>query len=518
MISRMALPKKTIYIAFSTLVSRVFGFGRELLMMRFLGVGVIADAFIAAFTIPNSLRKIFAEGALNAALLPTLVTVKRVKSVHEMCAIVTLVFLIVQAFLLLFCFFTQYYADVVVWVTVPGFNQAQTEYARIFTKTLIFFINFVSAAAIFTVALQVMNHFEVPAQSQTVLNILMIFELLFCMYFRISVTLFSYLILFNGLILVLMHWIAYRAVGLKWVMPSRETFKDFFVVGKKFLPCLITIGSVEISLIIDRQMASFLPVGSVSLLYYAQGILRLPLSVFAIAFPTTFLPYISRVAQYAPRRLSYYLLEISKLVTWATLPVALLMSVFSYKMFYTVMLSENFPIESVVIAAHLLVAFSSGLLFFSFNRIAQNLFYALHDTMTPTLITCMGALCNTIFNYLLMKIWGVLGIVIATSVAAAFQSILLVWALGRYHHVTFLWRAWAISLGRTLVHVFFLSIVLYLIYHVLYTTMLQKAGKWATFFVEGKGLWLWVIPMCALVSALYYITRKKFGIRICFLD
>src|SRR5581483_10401125 len=116
-----------------------------------------------------------------------------------------------------------------------------------------------------------------------------------------------------------------------------------------FFPCMITMGALEVNLLIDSMLASFLPAGAFSLFDYASGFFRIPLGVFAVAFSTILLSHFSRVSTYAPKRLSFYLLESTKFVFWVTIPVSIIMCFFSHKFFATLALYSGKLMPSQVL-------------------------------------------------------------------------------------------------------------------------------------------------------------------------
>jgi putative peptidoglycan lipid II flippase len=515
---RRFILKKTIQMSISTLISRCLGLIREILLARFLGAGAAADAFNTAFMLPNTLRKIFAEGALTAALSPTLVMLLRKEGKHNANALTTLTFVIIQGILIVLCILISLFAPAIVWLSAPGFSPEQIVRTTGLARVLIFFIIFASASALLASALQAAQRFFVPANSQVLMNLLFIAQLGLALYYKLPLVFLAWSILFDGIVLVLAHVIAYKTAGLAFERPTPETRAWFSQVMKKFIPCLITAGSMEISLVIDRMMASYLPEGSISLLSYSSAFLRVPLGVFIGGFATILLPRLAHVNIYAPRRLGYYFTESIKLTAWVIIPSMLLMIAFSYKIFSTFLLSKNFTIHDAIQASRLLNAFSVGLFFFALNKIAINVFYALHDTLTPTIITLVGTLCNTGLNYLFMKTYGAEGIAFATSCAAAVQAVFLVGVLHRRYKITLYTKSLRVFSIRALAQTIVFSLFFVASYSIFYSVINRLPARYVHFLLEKVGFWLWVGPLCATLGALMYMTRKRYGIRIYFLD
>ena len=153
----------------------------------------------------------------------------------------------------------------------------------------------------------------------------------------------------------------------------------------KFLLCLPSVSLMEIALFIDTSFASLLAPGSISLIFYANRFVGIPLGVFAVDFLLFYFP-IFHACIFNPKRLHFYLLESTKFIFWITIPVALLMAFFSEEIFSTIFLSKKFTLTQVQEAGTILRAFLLGLFFFSLNKILLNIFYAMHAAWIPALL------------------------------------------------------------------------------------------------------------------------------------
>lgn len=514
---RKSVLRNTLQMGFSTMMSKFFGFFREVLLVRFLGVGAVADAYNIAFNLPNTLRRIFAEGALHAALTPTVVSVFRKDGKIKVNELITFTLFISQIILLFICCLMNFYADKIVWISAPGFSSSKQMCAISLTKIFVFLVLFVSAASVLASALMALQRFFVPANATIITNLLLIAQLLICLRFNLSVIEFAYFVLFDFFVSFILHLIAYFYNGLSFSWPKFGTRENFFKVLKKFIPSMLATGSTEISFMIDRAMASFLPTGSISLFSWTSTIFRIPLGIFASAFATILLPNMSHIAIYAPRRLSFYLHEALKVFAWVTIPLSILMALLSYKLFYTIYLSDNFTVEIVLKASKLLIVFSAALFFFSINKVLVNLFYAMHNTSKPAIIALLGAFLNTILNFFLMQILGVFGIALSTSIAAVFQTIILLYTLHKWYGVTIYFKHFSIFLIKMLVQMAFFGLLLSIGYFLIHKLILMLPVKLMIFFLAKIGFWFWFAPLCFVIGLLMYITRKKFGLHFYFL-
>lgn len=510
---------KTLQFGGWTLVSRFLAIFRESLQGFFLGAGASSDAFITAFKIPNSLRKIFAEGALSAAFVPTLVQVVRQRDSKQASSLIVLACLFFEGLVLLLCGLMMWKAEYTLSLIAPGFSHEQIVLGVPLLRILMPFIFFLSTSALLAGALQSVDHFFVPAFSPVLLNIAYISGLLFCIYGGYDVTYLCFFILFGGLVQLIAHIVAYLSLGFSFVGIDRSTWQNFIPVLSKFLLGSLSMSIVEINLFIDTSFASYLPEGSISLIYLANRFMGIPLGVFAVAFSTILLPHLSRVSVYAPKRLSFYLLEATKLVAWVTLPVTLGMCFFSERIFYTLFLSKKFVAAQVVEASHILIVFLIGLFFFSLNKILLNMYYALHVAWIPALISIIATLVNITLNWFFMGVWHATGLALATTVSSIVQTFFFLWFLKR----KFNFSLYVVPFMR-----FLLGYVVQLTIIATFFLVSYYGGMWfikawlppelAHFLLDRIGFWMWVMPLCGASALLIVLTRKFFNLRLYFLD
>lgn len=514
--SRRSLIQNTLKIGSSTILSKILGVIRDILMIRFLGVSAASDAFNAAFRLPNSLRRIFAEGALSAAFIPTMIRVVKDEGQVAASRLITRMLWIVEGIVALVCLLIMIFAQQVIAVMAPGFTETQAAYAVPFLRVLIFFLFFISSSALFGGALQAIHRFFIPSFAQVVLNGVLIIGLLACIFFKLPVITFAWIIVVGGFITLLLHIVAYMRHQFSFERSDIATKREVRQVLTKFLPCIISLGMVDVSLIIDQQFASFFPVGSITLWNNASSFMRLPLSIGIVSFTTVLLPHLSRVGTYAPRRLSYYLFESLKAVIWVVVPIILIMSFFAQDIFMTLFMAENYSYTHVLQAKTLLIILLVGLFFFSINRIMVNMFYALHETFLPTLVTIGGTVLNTVLNFVAMYWGGINGIAWATVFAAFVQSIAFLILLRYRFNFAFYGKQLALFARNAFVQMGILLSGLYLLFRLGYFLMQKLPEPFSVFFTYKIGFWLWVGPLCGLFALVYFLTRRYFGIKLYF--
>jgi putative peptidoglycan lipid II flippase len=205
------------------------------------------------------------------------------------------------------------------------------------------------------------------------------------------------------------------------------------------------------------------------------------------------------------------------MILWISLPAALLMGFFSYDIFYTTYYSPKFTLYDVQQVSILLQAFLFGLIFFSLNKILMNIYYALHSTVIPTIISLIAVGVNIALNYLLMNTLGALGLVIATSLAALFQTALFL-AVLRYHfnlkiYINVLYRFLVGYLTQLIV----IGVLFYALYFAITRGIVTSLPNYSQFLLHSFVMWLWVAPLCMAMIIMLYATRRLFGIKVHFL-
>ncbi len=515
MFTRKSIIQKTVQVGGSTLISRFLGIIREILMIRYMGASALSDAFITAWKVPNSLRKIFAEGALSAAFVPTIVQTVRKEGRKAVNGLMSLGFLVFEGVVLILCAVAMANTQFFIFFIAPGFSQEQIIASSTFLYILMPFIFLISTSALLAGPLQAIGHFAVSAFGPVFLNIIYILGLIVCLVFELPITTLCWFIMLGGVVQLLAHIAVYINYDFGVGKFNKADLKKFGWVLLRFIPCLVSMSVMEIGLFIDTSFASLLSKGSVSLIYYANRFMGIPLGVFAVALSTILLPHFSRISSYAPQRLGFYVLEATKLVWWVTIPVMLAMMLFSQKLFMTLFLSDKFSIMQAHEAGNILIASLIGLFFFAINKILSNVYYALHHTVIPALIAVGSVGTNILLNWLLIDHLQAVGLALATTAAAILQTIFLYGILSHYLKL----NVYPQQLGRFFVHytiqLAFIGVGFVALYQGIYYLMHSFMPVCLT---ESMCLWFWVLPLCMLFMLTIYATRSLFGIRILFLE
>jgi putative peptidoglycan lipid II flippase len=508
--------KKTFQYSIFTFLSRILGIVREVLITRFFGVGALSDAFIMSFRLPNFFRHVFAEGAMSASFVPAFVkTVKEGKK-DEASGLLTLGFLFFEGIIFLMYIFVFFKTELVIRAIAPGFSEEQIHYAIPFLRILFPFLFIVSSSTLMACALQSVNCFAVPAFGPALWNIIYVASLVIALHWHFSANFVCYGILAGGFMWLLMNTFFYLKYGFHIGRVTANSFKLFRNVLSKFLPCLFGVSIVELNLFVGSMIASFLPKGSVTLLYLASRFMNIPLGVFAVALQNILLAHFSRVVLYAPKRLNFYILEATKLVTWVLLPATLFLMFVSEPLFSTILLAKTSDPSLASQGAGLLITYSLGLLFLSLNKILLSIFYSMKDTKSTTIASAVSAVANAGGDFIGIYLFGAYGIAGAATISGILMSCMCFYFLKKKHKFHFYTLNYLNFLWKYIIQLFIASAAFLTVYY--FIIFMLKNSKFYNFFTASLGYWI-IVPILASCAVLFlFFTRRMFGVKLHFLN
>jgi putative peptidoglycan lipid II flippase len=280
----------------ATMLSRVFGFIRDVVVAAFFGTSAAADAFFVAFRIPNLLRRLLGEGSLTVAFVPVFTQYLTQKSKEEAAELANVVFTVLSIILVFVSLLGVIFSPWIVMAMAPGFADTPDQFAlAVYLNRIMFpYIFFISLVALCMGILNSLRHFAAPALSPVTLNISMIAAtLLLHPYFSEPIFALAIGVMVGGVTQLAMQWPFLVKMGIRLKPNFNFRHPGLRQIGYLLLPTLIGSGIYQINILIGTILASLLPKGSVSYLYYADRIVELPLGVFAIAIGTAALPSLS---------------------------------------------------------------------------------------------------------------------------------------------------------------------------------------------------------------------------------
>lgn len=423
-------------VGFWTTLSRVLGFLRDLIIALFLGAGMGADAFFVAFRIPNLLRRLFAEGALSAAFIPTFVESLQLDGRAEAERLARVTFTFASIVLAAVAIAGIVFSPWVVWIIAPGFSDVPEKFQiTVFLNRIMFpYIFFISLVALASGVLNSLGHFAAPAAAPVILNLCMIFSVvLFSRKYNVE----PYLALAWGVVAAGVFQLALQVPFLSSngirIRPDFH-FKNPRLkrIGLLFLPAALGGAVYQINVMIGTILASLLPMGSVSYLYYADRVVELPLGMFAIAVGTAVLPSMSRLAANGDmaalrNSVSYSL----RFIAFFTIPASAALIVLQIPIIASLFQRGRFTLLDTHQTAVALLWYTVGLWAFSGLKVVTQAFYSLKDTRTPVWVSVGAVVTNTAAGLLLMGPMKHGGLALATSIAAAFNFLVLFAILAR---------------------------------------------------------------------------------------
>ena len=423
----MNIVKSTGTFGFFTIISRLLGYLRDILIAVFLGTGVLADAFFVAFRIPNTFRRLFSEGTFNAAFVPSYSSeIEKGKKKSNDFANNIFNFLFLALFFLVLI--VQIFMPAFVSMIAPGFvdNFDKMNLAIYLTRITFPFLLFICIASFFAAILNSHNKFAAAAAAPIILNIVLIIILLFSKSIGDELVYYlSYGVSFAGLLQLLF---LYKLVGkfyslkLNFKIKPDKKVKIFF---KKLLPSIFASGVTQINILVGTIIASF-QASAVSYLYYADRIYQINLAIAGIAIGVVILPQLSKHIQ--SKKKNKILLIQNKaleLSLFLSIPASIALFVGSEHITSALFGYGSFSEVAVQNSAKALYFFALGLPAFSLIKIFSSFFFANHNTKTPFYISLFSVALNIVISVYYFKEIGFIIIPIATSISSWINGILL---------------------------------------------------------------------------------------------
>ncbi len=423
----MNLVKSTGTFGFYTIISRLLGYLRDVLIAIFLGTSFLADAFFVAFRIPNTFRRLFAEGTFNAAFVPSY-TSELVKSKSKSKIFVNEIFNLLFLGLFFLVLIIEIFMPAFVSLIAPGFvkNTEKIELVINLTRITFPFLIFVSLSSFFAAILNSHNKFAVASAAPIILNLVLIGILFFGNYLNDELIYYlSYGVSIAGLLQLIF---LYKFVKKFYVIKFNFKFKinnkvKFFF--KKLLPSIFSSGVTQINILVGTIIASF-QASAVSYLYYADRIYQINLAIAGIAIGVVILPQLSKHI-YLKRKNKILQIQNKalELSMFLSLPASVALSIGSEEIISALFGYGSFTEEAVTNSAKALYYFGLGLPAFALIKVFSTFFFANHDTKTPFYISLISVILNILISIYYFKSIGFIIIPIATTISSWFNSILL---------------------------------------------------------------------------------------------
>ena len=499
----MNLLSSTTVFSFYTMLSRVLGYLRDFLIAIFLGTSIYADAFFVAFRLPNTFRRLFAEGTFNAAFIPSY-TSEKIKSKAQGKRFADEVLTLLTLGLLTIVLIVEIFTPYLVYLIAPGFIEDNVKFnlAVDLTRITFPFLAFVSLSSFFAGILNSNNKFAAAAAAPIILNIILISSLIISYYLELDFSKqLSYGVTLAGLIQLL--FLVY--VTLKYYKPDlvlnlklSSKVKFFF---RKLLPSILSSGVTQINILVGTIIASFQS-GAVSYLYYADRVYQINLAIAGIAVGTVSLPVLSKAFKTKNlKKISNIQNKSFELSLLLSVPASFGLILASEEIVNALFGYGSFSKDDVALTAEALKYFGFGVPAFALVKILSNFYFARDNTKTPFYISMFIVILNILISVSFFSKIGFIIIPIATSIST--------W-IGVFIYLYLLNLKKALLLKNQLIYNFIKILISTILMSLILLFALDSYANYLEYFYKYKALYL--ISIVSFVGILYLLSCYLLGI------
>ncbi len=512
--SEQGLALKTSVVSGMTLISRILGLVRDVVFARFFGASMVMDAFLVAQRIPNMLRRFFAEGAFSAGFVPVMA---RYREKHDHTEARELVDAFAGTFgivLFVVTLLGVIAAPLLVLVVAPGFvgGGGDFDLAALMLRFTFPYLFFVSLTAFAGGILNTYGRFGVPAFTPVILNVVLIAAAVWLSpLLEEPIMALAYAVFVAGLCQLLFQLPFLAKIGVfprpRW-RPHHPGVRRAF---RLMVPAIFGSSVAQINVLVGGIIASMLPVGSISYLYYSDRLMEFPLGLFGIALATVTLPYLSRLWANEERQAFSQTLDWSmRLAMLIAVPAAVGLVILSGPLVATLFHGGEFDLHAVNMTVLALRAYAIGLVGFSFTKILAPAFFAREDTKTPVRIGLVALAVNLVLG--IASAWYLtatgfagphVGLAVATSLAAILNAVLLYRGL-RQAAVIQHANGWPVLMGRVVVANVAMAAVLLQMY--------RPLSWWIAAGSLDRAAWLGVSVIAG--AGVYFALLLLLGVRV----
>jgi putative peptidoglycan lipid II flippase len=438
----MSLIKHTSTIAGFTVLSRILGFVRDMLLARVLGAGLAADAYQLAFTLPNTFRRLFAEGAFSVAFVPMYSRKLAADNGEaEAARFADDVLSVFVWILLIFSAVAMIAMPFIVWGLAAEYQNVAGKFElTVFLSRVTFpYLAFISVVAMLSGLLNARSRFAPGAIAPILFNMTLIGGIIAGYYLRGAsdddrtvVTILSVAVALSGFVQMVYLWWAVRRAGLKLQLRKPVFSPEVKKLGMIILPATFGAGIYQISQFVDTFFATSLPQGSLTLLKMADRLNQMPLGIVGIALGTAILPMLSRHIQSDDKAQAQKLqTQAMEMATLLTLPAAAALAICAPAFVNAFFVGGKFRPEDGVIMSQIVVALVAGLPAYVIVKILNPGFFARSDTRTPVYTALASLIFNIALNIVIIQYYGIVGLAAATACSATLNCVLLYIVLHR---------------------------------------------------------------------------------------
>ncbi|QCI18870.1 murein biosynthesis integral membrane protein MurJ [Buchnera aphidicola] len=463
----MNLLKSLFSLSFMTLISRILGFFRDLVIAHIFGVSIYTDAFFVAFKIPNLLRRLFFEGAFSQSFIPVLIYYKSNKKIQDVKDFIGSLLGLIIIFLSILIILGIIFSQDLIKFSAPGFTKSIQKFqiACTLLKIMFPYILLVSMSSLYSSILNSWNYFSVPAFASSILNItIIIFSIFLNSFFKVPILILAWSVIIGGMIQLIYQFPYLLRINM--LITPNFYFKNIGLlkVLKKIGPSLIGASANQISLIFNTIFTSLLSSGSISWMYYADRLIEFPIGILGVSLSTVLFTYLSK--SYSQNRLKEY----KKLINWGfriglilSLPSCIILFVLSKPLIIILFQYGKFTSFDVLMTQKALELYSIGLVAFVLVKILSAAFYASQEVNIPTRIALFTLFITQILNPFLIFYFQHAGLALSFSISGWINFFLLYWKLYQkkliclnFNELIFIYRLFIAILSMIFILIFML--------------------------------------------------------------
>ena len=405
----MALWRSTVVVSAMTMLSRVLGLVRDMVLLNVFGAGKDFDTFVVAFRIPNFFRRLFAEGAFSQAFIPVLTEYKTSRTHAEVQILISRVFGCLLTAMTLLTFLAMVAAPAIIYLYAPGFHQDPDKFALAVSmfRLTIPYLMFMSLTAFASSILNSYGSFASPAFAPVLLNVAMIAGAWWLTpQMAEPIMALGWAVIVAGVL-----QLAIQIPELwhkKLLIPPKVDFKHEGVdrILKLMLPALFGVSVTQINLLLNTIWASFMQDGSVSWLYSAERMTELPLGLIGVAIGTVILPSLSaRHAEQDQAKFKAMIDWAARIIVLVGIPASIALFMLSTPIIQALFQHGEFSLQDTQMTALALQCMSAGVISFMLIKVFAPGFYAQQDTKTPVRVGLMAVAANAILNVVFIGIF-----------------------------------------------------------------------------------------------------------------
>lgn len=413
----------------ATFISRILGYVRDMIFALYFGATGTSDTFFAAFRIPNLLRELFAEGSMSAAFIPVLTEYRRKHGEDEANRLVKITFTFIIIVVGIICLLGIIFSPAIVTVIAPGFLGSPEKFSLtvLLTRIMFPFLLFISLAAMVMGALNTKKVFFIPTLAPAMLNITLIFSIIFFeSRAQQPLTAAAIGVMAGGFVQFAFQLPSFFKKNYKLGFDTTFSHPGLKKMSMLLIPATLALSVSQINIVVSNILASFLPSGSITYLFYSMRLIQFPIGIFGVAMGTAVLPTLSEHAvkgDYDKLRddFSFAL----RLLFFITVPAMAGLIALREPIVNILFQRGKFDYAATVGTAQALLFYSIGIWSIVGVRVVTACFYSMQNTRTPVKVALVALIANILLSIILMKPLKHSGLALANALASGINFTIL---------------------------------------------------------------------------------------------